>query len=99
MGNVNCCKKPEEENGTLNTENQLIKEKIEFIRDNEEYPHLKGQYPFERDNYPHDSDKAFRNRRNEEEKPELRDTTPENKEMDDYVQGNNQQENENQNEE
>ena len=58
MGNVNCCKKPEEVlvlegKETINTLNTL----------NESFQ--------DKDEYPHDSDPAFRNRNKEEENPQI----------------------------
>ena len=57
MGNVNCCKTPEEAlviegQETINTVNSL----------NESFQ--------DKDEYPHDSDPAFRNRKKEEENPQ-----------------------------
>ena len=56
MGNVNCCKKPEEE---LRIEG---KETIDVQSDSFQ----------DKDEYPHDSDPAFRNRKYQEDKPEIK---------------------------
>ena len=59
MGEINCCKKPEEELvvDTLET--------IETIKEEKIITNIK-------DKYPHDSDSAFKNRNNQELKTEFK---------------------------